>query len=448
VHTQYAKVMEIVAPDAPAGVDKPGDYPTLQEVTDLSQPEPAAWTQDVVNLPPAKVDAKTGMPILDEHGRVVAPGKVVLRLRFEDYLGEYVEHCHRLPHEDRGMMSLVRTIPKDSVVATVNRAGSIDLHSYDDGRHIASVTAFPESTSPVSTALGDVDGDTIADLAVGSGAGMTTTVRVYSGASRYRKVILDFEPFLHASRTGASVALGDLNGDGRDELIAGQSAGDRPRVAIFDGANKRRLADFNAYDESVRGGVSVATGMLEEGGRVSLVTGAGPGGPPTVNVYNFDLFGDANGSFPDVHARVDPLLVKSFAGAQPDDRGGVTVATSNPFAVRGGFSDVLVASSSALRVFRIGSHSEHDTQDVAASGVMRPHDYEPGGERMATEVDKVALDVSGVAVVGAVSTTERGVILVAGRRGGPIQRFASDAAGRRLKSIGIVRVNAFGVAGI
>ncbi len=63
----------------------------------------------------------------------------------------------------------------------------------------------------------------------------------------------------------------------------------------------------------------MATGMLEEGGRISLVTGAGPGrlAAPKVHVYNFDLFGRAaSHSFPDVRKTLQPKLVVAFDGAR------------------------------------------------------------------------------------------------------------------------------------
>jgi len=36
--------------------------------------------------------------------------EVVIRSRFLDYTGKYVFHCHILPHEDAGMMSLVEVV--------------------------------------------------------------------------------------------------------------------------------------------------------------------------------------------------------------------------------------------------------------------------------------------------------------------------------------------------
>ena len=36
--------------------------------------------------------------------------------KFEDYTGLFVQHCHRLNHEDNGLMTLVNVIPAVSIL--------------------------------------------------------------------------------------------------------------------------------------------------------------------------------------------------------------------------------------------------------------------------------------------------------------------------------------------
>ena len=426
VHTQVAKVMKMVAPAPDPDTTPVGAFETVQSVTDLNQPEPATWTQDVVNLPPAKV-GEDGMPIMKD-GVVAEPGEVVLRLRF-GFLGEYVEHCHRLPHEDRG----IRTIPHDPVYAVVAGSGrrarvSVYRSSHDTivGKPIVPFAGARSGAVPV-TAIGDVDDDGVPDLAVASGAGMRTAVKIYLGKDRYRTARAVIHPF-ERSTAGASVALGDLNADGRDDLIAGMGRGGAPRVAIFDAQTHRRLADFRAYDAAFRGGVSVATGMLEEGGRISLVTGAGPGAlaKPKVNVYNFDLFGDARGRFQDIRKKLTPKRVVRLDGAGRRS-GGVSVTTGNPYAGSGGFSNVLVTPLSGrarVRIFAIHQQPTHmHGADVSASGVARPHDYQPTTKRMAMRVDEV--DVGRDVDVATLSTPTGARLLVVARGGGAVSVWGS-----------------------
>jgi hypothetical protein len=85
-------------------------------------------------------------------------------------------------------------------------------------------------------------------------------VRLFDGKTQ--RVLADFFAIDDPNfRGGVRIALGDLNGDGVADLIAGAGFGGGPRVAIFDGETRDRLADFDAYEDSAfRGGVTVATG--------------------------------------------------------------------------------------------------------------------------------------------------------------------------------------------
>lgn len=59
--------------------------------------------QDVIAIPAAVI--KDGN---------ITPGRVTIRHAFLDFPGTFVLHCHILAHEDRGMMQLVRIVPKEN----------------------------------------------------------------------------------------------------------------------------------------------------------------------------------------------------------------------------------------------------------------------------------------------------------------------------------------------
>ena len=48
---------------------------------------------------------------------VIQPGALSLRMRFDDFTGLFVMHCHRLNHEDNGLMALINVIPAVSTYA-------------------------------------------------------------------------------------------------------------------------------------------------------------------------------------------------------------------------------------------------------------------------------------------------------------------------------------------
>src|SRR5205085_2327868 len=127
----------------------------------------------------------------------------------------------------------------------------------------------------VRVATGDVDGDGTADVVTGAGAGGGPHVRVFSGATG--AVLSEFFAYDPAFRGGVFVAAGDVNGDGRADIVTGAGAGGGPHVKVF-AADGTLLQSFFAYDPAFTGGVAVAAGDVADGGRAGGSSGGGRGG--------------------------------------------------------------------------------------------------------------------------------------------------------------------------
>jgi hypothetical protein len=135
----------------------------------------------------------------------------------------------------------------------------------------------------VNIAVGDLDGDGTAEIITGTGRGAGPQVRIYtSGGRLLNPGFFAYDPKF---RGGVNVAIGDLNGDGRSEIIAGSGFGGGPQVRIFNPQGKA-IGGFFAYDKKFRGGVTVAAGDINADGRAEIVTAPGPGGGPQVRIFN------------------------------------------------------------------------------------------------------------------------------------------------------------------
>jgi len=70
-------------------------------------------------------------------------------------------------------------------------------------------------------------------------------------------------------------------------LVFGASSGEEPWVKVMKDSGEEETS-FLAYSSSFRGGVRVAVGDVDGDGTNEIVTVAGPGGGPHVRIFNFD----------------------------------------------------------------------------------------------------------------------------------------------------------------
>ncbi len=143
------------------------------------------------------------------------------------------------------------------------------------------------------SAIADMTGDGVADLIVVAGFGGGPRVAGFDGKSLSTtpvKIFGDFFAFEQALRNGIFVTAGDLNGDGFADLIAGGGPGGGPRVLAFDGKSlltntQTNLANFFGGNVDSRGGIRVAVKDLDGDARADLVVGSGAAAGSRVTGY-------------------------------------------------------------------------------------------------------------------------------------------------------------------
>jgi hypothetical protein len=84
-------------------------------------------------------------------------------------------------------------------------------------------------------------------------------VRVFNGQNLGNS-LADFLAYDAGFRGGVDVAIGDVNRDGRGDIVTGALAGGGPHVKVFANGSTglTALYSFFAYAQAFRGGVNVA----------------------------------------------------------------------------------------------------------------------------------------------------------------------------------------------
>jgi hypothetical protein len=258
-----------------------------------------------------------------------------LLMRFDDYPGTFVNHCHILAHQDAGMMIPVRTIlnTEDTWLglgSKDNRDGIELIRASNLQQHISLMPYGQEFQGAIKVAIGDVNynhnnrtqnvTDNVTDVItiqqspeIGNNK---FTIKVFDGQSLIHEqekgerqfdatnqtlLLAEFHPFQDINvspNTKASIATGDLNGDGYSDIIVGIGGEEqKPLIEIYSGKDSSlvsRIAPFH-HETNFNGTINLAAGDVNGDNYDDIIVSQGEGGRGLVELYSGQLI-DTQGS--------------------------------------------------------------------------------------------------------------------------------------------------------
>ncbi|MFA6307570.1 MAG: S8 family peptidase [Patescibacteria group bacterium] len=85
---------------------------------------------------------------------------------------------------------------------------------------------------------------------------------------------------------GVNVAVGDVDGDGQEEIVTAPMAGGGPHIKVFSKTGQL-ISEFFAYDASFDGGVNVAVGDVSNNGIAEIVLAPMSKIAPEIKIFNY-----------------------------------------------------------------------------------------------------------------------------------------------------------------
>jgi FtsP/CotA-like multicopper oxidase with cupredoxin domain len=389
-------------------------------------------------------------PLLDSEEQATEAGEMTIRSLFQDFTGTFVTHCHRLDHEDNGLMMTINVIPEVSTYAVATQQGQapavVEVRDQANDAVVERVTPFPDSRALPNVTMADVDGDQVLDLLAGSGPGDRAEVVAFSGAEgTFTRELARFSVFDDDFRGGVNVAAGHIAGSPlASNIVVSSGPGRDNEVVVYSnelpsarGSAPEVFSSFEPHPG--QDGSVLAAGLTDPMGRVSIITA--PTNGARIRVFNYPLLTVDDGTHHsgDSHGGDGPQLVTEFT-AFDDYDGPMSLTTGWIAANEGGAESIITGQRNGqglVRSFSSGS------QLAGQSGMY----VEPFDHQMTVEfTPTMTFQPFGSGVtVATTSTTSGAKILAFGSQSGTsamksfnVERSSREPASLRPVGAGVV----------
>ncbi|KKW37064.1 MAG: hypothetical protein UY81_C0005G0004 [Candidatus Giovannonibacteria bacterium GW2011_GWA2_53_7] len=211
-------------------------------------------TKEIVTVP--KAGANPHVRMFDYNGRALSPGFFALNGTFR---GGAALACGDIG--GKGKAEII-------VTALAGGGPQVNLYNGQGQRDGVFLAYDARLRSGIEIGLADINGDGKNEIVTIPNRGRTH-VQIFSGKGE--RLSPGFFAFEQSFQGGGTITGGDANGDGIDEIIVAAGPGHANEIRVF---TKRglQLGTIRPYPAGLQGGVMMATGNLDSDGRDELVT--------------------------------------------------------------------------------------------------------------------------------------------------------------------------------
>jgi len=169
------------------------------------------------------------------------------------------------------------------VIAPVSRHEPFVKILDANGLQVGEFLAYDRShKGGVTLAAGDFDNDGNDEIITAPASDLEADIKIFDKDGTFLRHFLAYPA---TYRGGVNLAVADLNSDGKYEIITAPASGIQSEIKIFTSEGKF-INSFLAYPASFKGGASVAVGNVMGGSALEIVVGTGKSGVPQIKIFS------------------------------------------------------------------------------------------------------------------------------------------------------------------
>ncbi len=175
-------------------------------------------------------------------------------------------------------------IRTDKIIVAPGPGGGPQIKTYFEGKSYSQFFGFEkEKRLGANVASRDLNRDNQEEIIVSAEKGEEPWVRIFDVAGVYKTKFLAYDKDM---KFGVRVGIADVDNDGQKEIITVPGAGYQPLARIFNQTGQQ-ISEFLALNQFFKGGLSIATGDINDDGFEEIIIGSGPGSQAYVKVFNY-----------------------------------------------------------------------------------------------------------------------------------------------------------------